>query len=285
MARIEDVDDAELDRALRFIRDHTSPLFLDGELVGSGTFIAWDDQFGILTAHHVPQNPLDSARRFDFTSSQKLGFSLVEHAHRFEREMYHFRLVDVATPVDPRDPGRGPDLAVIHLGHKGLAEGIAARKLFYKISDRPEERLTSSLRDDGIFVVCGAAKEEEREGEPELGFSQVTVESLATYYGGLVRPDSQRFQRDGYGYVDMAVRYPGVDNPPRSFGGVSGGGLWRIPVEPGPDDPTRYIVDGDPVLAGLVFYQGVVDEHRGFLRCHAGDGVYRRVFAAVRLSD
>ncbi|MBX3024687.1 hypothetical protein KF840_07240 [bacterium] len=283
MPRIENVEDAALDAALRFIRNHTSPLFLDGALAGSGTFISWDDQFGILTAHHVPHNPLDSARRFDFSASsgQKLGLSLVEYAHRFELEMRYLGVSDIALPIDPADPCRGPDLAVIRLGNKASVQDIEARKSFYRLSYRTAERLEASLRADGIFAICGAAKEEERQAEPELGFSEVTVENLCTYYGGLVPPHSRWFERDGYEYIEIDVRYPGVEDPPKKFGGVSGGGLWQIAVQPCPDDPTRFVVFDDPVLAGVAFCQGVVDPSRGFLRCHAGGVPYRQVLTGL----
>ncbi len=276
VARVEDLDDAALDRDLRFIRDHSSPLFLDGELAGSGTFISWDDEFGILTAHHVPHNPKDSGRRFDFSvsSTQKLGLSLVEHAHRFELEMRNLRPVDIAGPIDPSDLERGPDLAVIRLGGKATVVDIAARKSFYRVSHRTDERLAASLRDDGIFVVCGAAQEEEEQTGPELGFTEVTMQNLTTFYGGLHR----RFDRDGYQYAELSVQRTGVDDPPDNFGGVSGGGLWRVPVER--DVPNGYRI-GPPVLAGVVFFQRV-DNRREVLRCHTGDAVYRHALAAVR---
>jgi hypothetical protein len=284
MPQVADIDDATLDLALRFIRNHSSPLFLDGELAGSGTFVSWDDQFGILTAHHVPHSPLDSSRRLDFSesSSQKLGLSLVEHAHRFELEMRYLRVLDIAAPIDPTDLCRGPDLAVIHLGNRASVQDIEARKSFYRLSHQTADRLEASLCADGIFAICGAAKEEERQAVPELGFSEVTVENLCTYYGGLVPPHSCWFERDGYEYIEIDVRYSGVDDPPKKFGGVSGGGLWQIAVKPSTDDPARYVVIDDPVLAGVAFCQGVVDPSNGFLRCHAGGAPYRQVLSKLQ---
>jgi hypothetical protein len=117
-----------LEPQLRLIYGYSSPLFLDKTLVGSGTFVTWKDQFGILTAHHVPHNPPLASLRFDFSagSDQRLGVALAEHAHCFEFQMRNLSLVDIAVPVDTADDGRGPDLAVIKLGNKAVVEAIAA---------------------------------------------------------------------------------------------------------------------------------------------------------------
>jgi len=262
-----------LEPKLRLIYGYSSPLFLDKTLVGSGTFIAWNDQFGILTAHHVPHNPLDSSLRFNFSASsqQRLGLALVEFAHCFEFEMRNLSLVNIAAPVDSEDPGRGPDLAVIKLGNKAVVEAIAARKLFYRLDVRTFERLECSLRDDGIFVICGAAKECEQTGGPELGFTEVMTEALTTYYGGMVPPSGRRFQQDGYHYAELGVEYATHDGLPGTFGGVSGGGLWRIEVSANAQG--RYTVS-DPVLAGVAFYQTAVVDDQRKIRCHAGDAIY-----------
>ncbi len=275
--------DTQLTPALRFIQDCSSPLFLDGELAGSGTFIAWDDEFGILTAHHVPNNPQDGARRFNFSadSAQKLGLSLVNFPHRFELEMRNLSIANVAGPIDANDLGRGPDLAVIRLGTKATVTDITARKTFYKTSHRSEERLRESARDDGVFVVCGAAKEAERLTGSELGFEEVATESLDTYYGGLVPPYGRRFERDGYDYLELGAEYKGVDDPPSSFRGVSGGGLWRIPVDAVVHDERQYDIS-EPILVGVAFYQTEVIGNLRYLRCHAGDAVCTRVLNHLR---
>jgi hypothetical protein len=72
--QLKDIPDVLQGGAERRTRDYSVGIFLDGELAGSGTLIAWDDCFGILTAQHVPQNPDDSSRRFDFSRLLKNYF-------------------------------------------------------------------------------------------------------------------------------------------------------------------------------------------------------------------
>ncbi len=262
-----------LDPKLRLIYTYSSPLFLDGALAGSGTFIKWADQYGILTAHHVPNNPVNFAMRFDFSanSQQKLGLALAGYAHRFELELRNLSIANLAPPINLADPGRGPDLAVIKLGNSATVQAIAARKSFYRIDFDPLGRLEQSMVDDGIFVICGAAKESEQTGGPELGFDEVIIEELTTYYGGLVPPSGRRFERDGYRYAELGINHDGPDTLPSTFGGVSGGGLWRIEVTASTEK--GYTVS-DPVLSGVAFYETEVIAHQGQIRCHAGDAVY-----------
>lgn len=269
-----------LDPKLRLIYAYSSPLFLDGVLAGSGTFITWADQYGILTAHHVPNNPVNSARRFDFSanSQQKLGLALAGYAHRFELDLRNLSIANIAGPIDIADPGRGPDLAVIKLGNSATVQAIAARKSFYRIDLDPAGRLERSLFDDGIFVICGAAKESEQTGGPELGFDEVTIEELTTYYGGLVPPSGRRFERDGYRYAELGIHHDGPDTLPSTFGGVSGGGLWRVEVTANPKE--GYIAS-DPVLSGVAFYETEVIGHQGQIRCHAGDAIYNKTLNAL----
>jgi hypothetical protein len=152
---------------------------------------------------------------------------------------------------------------------------LPPRKLFYRLDLQTAERLEHSLQDDGIFVVCGAAKERERTGGPELGFTEVMIEEVTAYHGGMV-PPSGRFRRDGYHYAELDVEYASHEDLPGTFipgtfGGVSGGGLWRIEVGKAADG--TYAVS-EPLLAGVAFYQTpLVNQHR-MIRCHAGDGVY-----------
>jgi hypothetical protein len=262
-----------LDSKLRLICAYSSPLFLDGTLAGSGTFITWADQYGILTAHHVPNNPGNFAMRFDVSanSQQKVGLALAGYAHRFELEMRNLSIENIAPPIDLADPGRGPDLAVIKLGNSATVQAIAARKSFYRIDFDPSGRLEQSLFDDGIFVICGAAKESEQAGGPELGFDEVKIEELTTYYGGLVPPSGRRFERDGYGYAELGIHHDGPDTLPSTFRGVSGGGLWRIEVTA---NPQKGYIASDPVLSGVAFYETEVIDHQGQIRCHAGDAIY-----------
>lgn len=271
-----------LEPNLRLTYDYSSPLFLDKTLVGSGTFIAWKDQFGILTAHHVPHNPLDATLRFDFSagSDQRLGVALAAHAHCFEFQIRNLSLVDIAAPIDTEDHGRGPDLAVIKLGNKAVVDAIAARKLFYRLDVHTTERVERSLRDDGIFVVCGAAKECERAGGPELGFTEVMIEELTAYHGGMVPPSGRRFERDGYRYAELGVEYASHEDLPGTFGGVSGGGLWHIDVSKAADGTYKV---SEPILAGVAFYQTAVVNQQRMIRCHAGDAVY--VHALDRLKN
>jgi len=70
-------------------------------------------------------------------------------------------------------------------------------------------------------------------------------------------------ERDGFDYLDYEIdlSYPEV---PRNFGGVSGGGVWRVFLYCSHDGE----IDWKMSFHGTAYYQlQIVDEHRP-IRCH-----------------
>ena len=57
---------------------------------------------------------------------------------------------------------------------------------------------------------------------------------------------------------------------------MSGGGLWRIPVQMTKGSTAvEDIIVGDPVFAGVLFYQGPITRNRRMIRSHGPQSIYR----------
>jgi len=139
-----------------FLMDFSTPLILDGELAGSGTFIKCGKLRGILTAHHVVHNPKDSKRRFDFSGgrNQQLALAVVDkRSHSFVVPVAALNCVDVGEPSEEGNESYGPDISVIILPER-VAADIEVRKLFLNVSIHRSKRTSDCQSPDGL--VCTA---------------------------------------------------------------------------------------------------------------------------------
>jgi len=89
--------------------------------------------------------------------------------------------------------------------------------------------------------------------------------------------------RNGYDYVDLNVdlQLPGV---PSSFGGMSGGSLWQLPLTKSRSDG-RISWRGEKHFQGVIFWQS---PHRGqfkFVRCHGRKSLYAVAWNTWKLTE
>ena len=91
--------------------------------------------------------------------------------------------------------------------------------------------------------------------------------------------EPQPFERDGYDYVDLCSRRARQPEIPKSFGGVSGSGLWRSLAKSSESE----IKPLDFQFAGVAFCQ-MPDTDGGIatVRFHGSLSVYERLLPQVR---
>lgn len=81
-----------------------------------------------------------------------------------------------------------------------------------------------------------------------------------------------------YDYCDFDVKHGSSPIIPESFGGVSGAGLWQIPLRKLSDqtiEPIEYI------LSGVVFYQTDRMGLSRSLRCHGRNSIYDAAYKSI----
>jgi len=231
-------------------------------LLGSGVLVSIGSARAILTADHVVRALPTSGRITLF-----LGRTTQPHS------------VDVAALV-PITVGRGknesegPDLAVVILApHIGGA--IAAKKTFYNLDLRRDRMINDppELR-DGVWFAQGFL-EERTTVLPD------PVEAGLTKYfynfTGIGGPDS--IEHAGvYDYVDYPVSFEARPHSPVSWGGMSGGGLWQVPLKREGDK----LVHLPPLLSGVMFYQHPTTPTTCGIKAHARRSIYVEAYRVIQ---
>ena len=212
------------------------------KLAGSGTLLMKGNNHYILTAGHVWYEVLKGS---DF-----VGVTL--------RETYdHTCLIETASivanePVHPAEWGQwGPDFILLQIPAVRVGE-IKAFKVFYEMDAGLKAMVTCDRNETYLLV-----------GTPEVlgSYTQnhASVQLLAMWVG-----NPQLYTRDGWDYFDVEATL----HPPsevKTFGGVSGGGLWRVQIYSQPDTGG---ITSRMALEGLAFYELGTKNGKGMIRCH-----------------
>ena len=232
------------------------------DMIGAGTFIQVDDVFGLLTALHVAR---------EFLSAPALGLPLFEDEDNFSILRDDFEIIDIATPLSGEI---GPDLAFIRLPTK-VSSRISSWKDFFSLSDNRDEMLDHPPpMDVGIWAICGSPAVNVRLEDSTWGFDYVTAAQLFCGFGGVEIDDSV----GGYDYLRMLAEYlpgPGV---PKSIKGMSGGGLWQIPISIQPD---KLITAKRYLLSGVIFWRSADANGKICAKSHGRYSLYHQAYNTI----
>ena len=228
-------------------------------LVGSGTLVAWKGKIGILTASHV----IEEGNIADAAVLRLAG----NEGEVWEIDVSRSNILTIGQ-YSEASASDGPDIAVIELPQAdSRVQLLKARKSFYNLEKEPGSRIEIVKDDCGLLALSGTLGET----RSSLGISS-GVDGVR--YDGFVGYCSHRvyFSVGEYDYFDVTVRYD-PEILPESYGGMSGGGLWKIPVFQEPDGE---VTTRSALLAGVNFYQFSPDApDRGKIRCHGVNSVYK----------
>jgi hypothetical protein len=135
--------------------------------------------------------------------------------------------------------------------------GIKAFKSFYPLDkSRPKPEL------DGVeaLLLMGAPGEFEK---------HTPTRSELNINGFFSDVNAEPYVRGDFDFVDLReeVNLPGL---PKDFGGVSGGGLWRVRVF---ESPKTAKIDWLSFLEGVAFYQLKLADPHIIIRCHGQDTI------------
>ena len=255
---VSDLDKALIHKIAGAIGRYTAPLIYKDRFIGSATFVSVDNLFGLLTAYHV-------ADVIDF-SSGSLGLVITERPHRLEIEVLHLIHLPLAKPQEEEF---GPDLSFIRIPDSPKLSEIRAKKSFYPLRDQ----LSSALETDGLWMVAGHPGKLQR-GEPSIGdFSEVIELPGIGACSGIDRS----FDKYGFHVIEIGVDYSDRSEALPTFRGVSGGGVWRVPLYRKEEDETETIFFDDFYLCGVAFWESGDIDGKGVLRCHGAHAIYEFV--------
>lgn len=236
----------------------------DGLYIGSGTLVSVNKVFGILTARHVAR---------EFTGPCWMGVTIGREgkSNVFKVQSGFFQIVEIGIPQNEE---YGPDLAFIHLALPDIGT-IKATKSFHPILPDRNELLTYQPSIDfGVWFLAGAPGERMKAFAWEDGFRESLVFQLDC---GLCSVEEE-YQMLDHDYLEAAVIYGEQTDPPSTFGGMSGGGLWHVMMAKHPDGS---ISAKKIYLAGVIYFQSAVDDRRRSIRCHGRFSIYERAIDEI----
>jgi len=180
------------------------------EVLGSGVLVTIEGRRGILTCGHVAEEfeKLNDVQVGFFNSDDRNKFPLsadlnliLQSSHSFEESEKVF------------------DLAFTFLT-PGLAAAIDAKSGVFLNTDKNRKKMEdfASTRSKFFDVIFGLV--EEFSGEPEIEGKNVVSNLRAVLYSGRILP-----RDNGLQHFEPWDR---GENLPISFGGMSGGGVWRV---------------------------------------------------------
>jgi len=215
------------------------------ELAGSGTLVFTGKSHCILTAAHVWEKVLKN--------SAKIGIELTDNiSHRCL-----FATVTMAPTVLKPDSGWsewGPDLALLRIPPHRVG-GIKAFKVFEDVKTPTK---APDFKTIGGWVAIGAPA--------ELG-SFTSTHAVVQVSGRFVDPEYHK--RSPYDYYDFKLDTT-APQMPSTFGGMSGGGLWKVLVY---CSPKTGQIDWVQRLKGVIYYEFPPQNGFRVIRCNGPQSV------------
>ena len=227
--------------------------------VGAGTLVEAAGRHGIVTAYHVAR---------EFSGECYLGLTTSTTGNDFK---IHASQVDVSPFDSPADGEYGPDLAFISIGPRDRDE-IAQVKEFYSLSAaKPGALDAPPPLDVGVWVACGSPHERSRLDPGDDRFDAIAAFQLFCGFGGV----DNEFQHAGMDFLEMAIDSTEPPDSSLSLKGMSGGGLWQVPIAL---SPTRQLLPSRFLFSGVIFWRDSLPDGRLLLRSHGRRSIYEGLF-------
>jgi hypothetical protein len=275
--RLGDLSGSVIEAIERETKHYTVPLVINETPLGSGTLVVIDGYFGILTAEHVVRHPHKSELHLTNVSHKgpRLVIPPMDFPARIEFESFSLRVVTTNRKRDDY----GPDLAFIIMPPSGALSELRARRSFYPLAKAPNQKTEEALQDTGFVAFCGFLGSKWTEEPPELGFSKV---NQLGGYAFLTGPEKYQ-ERNGWDYYELGIRREQMGDFGDSFGGVSGGGVWRVPVSLKKGDAIGKEYFERMTFAGVAFYEeNHLPNGRFFVRTHGPRSIYQTFLPEIR---
>jgi hypothetical protein len=245
-----------LDEIKSIVVHYTVGLLADTALAGTGTLVEYMGVHYVLTAHHVWEKCLSKPE------VENVGFILSHQEYTSRLPTKYIDPIVVGSPISDE---AGPDVILLKLPVGApILQAIKAKKSFFKIDFELEEKLHFCSDKMDLYAIAGFIGERTKAESRPHGII-LTCHANMNFTG-----IERSFDKDEFDYEDCLAVYTDTNDLPNSFGGTSGGGLWKIELFTGNQI-------GRIVLSGVAFYQSEQLENERFLRCHGPKTIYQKV--------
>jgi hypothetical protein len=203
--------------------------------------------------------------RSPFNDSKNIGLAISSKPHRFTVP----RNVLVVKATTPEVERFGPDLAFVRIPDP-YAGSIEAKRSFWQMN-KNGMKIPKQLaaRNTGLWITAGSAEEMNRirDGDPHFDHTLVP----RTLVGWSAQPHF--FAQSTWDYFDVQACYSYNSDLPRTFGGVSGGGLWHVKLSDAENNSEPFHIN-HPMLMGVAFYESQIRDGSRVIRCHGPKSIY-----------
>ncbi|HEX3526549.1 MAG TPA: hypothetical protein VH988_05740 [Thermoanaerobaculia bacterium] len=225
----------------------------------AGTLCQVGNIRGIATAKHV----------WEQLSTETSFYGLAGQAHVALRPDLVQPWIPPTSGTLPNTDAQVPDLAFLRLFDHECTALEAYGKSFFSLDRRLADPGSTLYEEEGYWAVCGAP-------QTLIALERRSFPSLV--YGTYVQ---QRLEFDSWDYLNIALDLDENPDLPSSFGGVSGGGVWRTRF--GTDEAaTRFEIANryrDIFWVGVIFYQTSLEGRS--LIAHGPRSIYQRLYEGV----
>jgi hypothetical protein len=228
----------------------------DGRLspAGTGTLVSFRGSHYFLTAAHVWEKKLKKSDwiRIPLRENRPCRFAISPN-----------EIVSCGAPIPARWNQWGPDMTLLQIPPERVGSFTAVGRPFYPLSMKRELRIDCGL--ETTFLMGAPAlvgKFTAESAIPELQGMNVVLDS--GLYSSTELSEGVRSQFD---FVDVLIDTAQPDVA-ADFGGVSGGGLWKVYVFRDTDGKTQSF----KVLAGVAFWQDPRNSSL-LIRCHGPQSI------------
>ena len=237
------------------------------KLLGSGVLVSAGKTKAILTAHHVIENVEKNVPK-----DRRLCILLEKTDHPHTIDPTSFTVRKLARGSRSKE---GPDIGAVVLAPT-IAGAIGAKKAFFNLDKWRDSVLNEPPgRHDGVWITQGFVDQWTRrsvdaDGGQRTGFFQ---------FGGFGGPEELPHDERGWDYFDFPIELKDVVEVPTNWGGMSGGGVWQVPLKK-VDDQIQAVYPA-PILSGVMFYQHPPTATSSAARSHGRKSVYERVYGKL----
>lgn len=231
--------------------------------LGTGTLVRRQGRIGILTAYHClhscsPQVSVGLSGRDTLTLMLRGGrIVMLRPEEIFEHPL--------AVPL--RDE-YGPDLTFLEIAPGSKLESILAISSVWPL-DRDQSELLNTFGSTGALLASIGFPEVEC--YTKIHGNDIHRKAMHKTFINVIEDKSLQ-SKDGWDYVDVTCDYAGTPDLPKSFRGLSGGGIWSMQLRKHKSD--GHISIERSALVGVTFYQGELVNQSRILRGHFIRSIY-----------
>lgn len=239
----------------------------DAILCGSGAFVRTGSIFGILTAAHVLRN-LPARGQVGIV---RFARTEVPAAHETINMEYTEKLII----AEGNNTVVGPDIGFLKLSDIDV-QALQSRSTFFNLDKRKNIALERDIHNfSGFDGISGVIADWTTE---QLTFHKKPrqLDIKAMFGIGIV---TKKIEFERYENIEFEVKYEKPFTTPDSFGGMSGGALWRVNATMNKNG--KLTVENKNIY-GLAFYQTeVVDGVRNII-CHGPRTIYELALNSIK---